>query len=130
VNRPFLVKSLGNDGISVNLAELDLCVLGASVDLPYDIEKYFQTGSGTFRLPLESLITTRARPRGIANAARLMREAYEGSHSRRAPVTVRPHTSGDFVVEDGNSTVLNAIASAWPDILCAVRASTDGRSDL
>lgn len=71
-------------------------------------------------MSLKSLIITRARPEGIANAALLMRAAYQGRYPRRAPVTVRPHAGGDYVVEDGNSTVLNAIASAWPNVLCIV----------
>jgi len=72
-------------------------------------------------LPLAALITTRARPKGIANAASIMRAAYLGQHPRRAPISVRSFGNGDYLVEDGNSTVLNAMASAWPQILCLLQ---------
>lgn len=108
-------------GASASLTEVDLCALGASTELPYDIERYFCEGPGAVLLPLNSLIVTRARPAGIANASQLMRAAYEGRHPRRNPITVRLHAGSDFLVEDGNSTVLNAIASAWPNILCVTQ---------
>jgi alanine dehydrogenase len=47
----------------------------------------------------------------MTSAARIMRAAYNGQHARRAPITVCPHTVNEFLVRDGNSTVLNAIAS-------------------
>jgi hypothetical protein len=120
----FPVKSLGEDGKSILLEAVDLGALGASGDLPYQIERYFVLCPGAFLVPLTALITTRRRPRGTANAASLMRAAYDGHHARRAPVRVRPHGPNDYLVEDGNSTVLNAIASAWPDILCVSSSSS------
>jgi hypothetical protein len=92
--------------------------LGASGELPYEIDKYFVPTAGAELLPVASLVTTRARPKGVANAALLMQAAYKGRHPRRAPIAVRPFGDGDFLVQDGNSTVLNAIASGWPRILC------------
>jgi hypothetical protein len=92
--------------------------MGASSDLPYELDRYFLR-SGCQPVPLTRLITTRARPEGVARAAELMRSAHEGRYPARSPILVRPYEqSGDFLVEDGNSTVLNAIASRWPDILC------------
>jgi hypothetical protein len=119
----FLVKSLAEDGLSVSLREIDLCALGACCELPYQIERYFLPADGAVLLPLTALITTRARPKGIANAASIMRATHAGQHARRAPISVRSLHNGDYVVEDGNSTLLNAIASAWPQILC-LRQST------
>jgi hypothetical protein len=98
--------------------DIDLKAWGASKELPYDIDKYFIPTAGAELLPLSKLVTSRARPKGVANAAALMRAAYEGRHPRRPPVTVRPFGDSEFLVEDGNSTVLNAIASGWPRILC------------
>jgi hypothetical protein len=121
----FSIRSLAEDGRSVLPRDVDLCALGASNALPYDIEKYFIPTPGALLLRLDRLVTTRARPEGIANAARLMRAAYDGKHPRRAPVAVRPYRDGDFLVDDGNSTVLNAIASAWPRILCIGPAPLD-----
>ena len=92
--------------------------MGASRDLPYEIDRYFTPTAGAELLPVGQLVMVRARPDGIANAAKLMRAAYAGRHPRRAPITVRPFRDGDFLVKDGNSTVLNAIASGWPRILC------------
>jgi|ERR1700691_805516 hypothetical protein len=113
----FRVRSLGQDGY-VNDLELDLHGMGASSDLPYEVDRYFVKSRG-WPVSLMRLITTRARPAGVARAAQLMRAAYEGQHPPRAPIQVRRYDSdGDFLVEDGNSTVLNAIASGWPDILC------------
>jgi hypothetical protein len=112
------VRSLAQDGTSISLLEIDLDALGASTDLPYEIDRYFIPTAGAELLPVANLITTRARPKGVANAAVLMRAAYAGQHPRRPPITVRPFRDGDFLVKDGNSTILNAIASGWPRILC------------
>lgn len=112
------MRSLAQDGSSISLLEIDLEALGASRQLPYDTDRYFIPTAGAELLPLARLITSRARPKGVANAAILMRAAYEGRHPRRAPITVRLFGDGDFLVQDGNSTVLNAIASGWPRILC------------
>ena len=116
------MRTLAPDGTSVSLHDIDLDALGASRELPYDIDRYFIPTAGAELVPVASLVTIRARLKGVANAGKLMRAAYDGRHPRRAPVTVRPFGAGDFLVEDGNSTVLNAIASAWPQILCLRRA--------
>jgi hypothetical protein len=102
------------------MVEIDPRAVGVGTGLPYEIERYFLPTTGAFLLSLELLILTHMRPRGIASAALLMRAAYECRYPRRAPVTVRPHVGGNYLVEDGNSTVLNAIASAWPNVLCIV----------
>lgn len=76
-----------------------------------------------FMVPVGQLIFMRARPEGIANGARLMRAAYDGQHSRRNPISVRPFRDG-YLVQDGNSTALNAIASGWPEIACVNLSDT------
>lgn len=101
----------------IQVEAIDLEALGAAVDLPFQLDRYFDQPAGSAPVALARLILTRARPKGVANAARLMHAAYQGEHPRRKPVTIRAFNN-DFVVEDGNSTVLNAIASNWPEILC------------
>jgi len=122
MNRLFRVRLLKKGGCVLSI-EIDLHSLGASDNLPYNIDKYFRSDPGTCLLRLPLLINTRARSDGIANAAHLMRAAYEGRYPVRAAVTVCPFAGNDFLVEDGNSTVLNAIASGWPDILCKIQLS-------
>lgn len=117
----FPVRILGPERNSVSQVQMDLGALGASTELPYEPTKYFSEAVDVVALPLDLLILSRARPDGVANAARLMRAAYEGRHPRRSPIVVRSRSDG-FLVEDGNSTVLNAVASAWPDILCVTQA--------
>lgn len=113
----FLVRSSSDDG-AVEVKLVDLCGLGANGSLPYDLNRYFSPVPGAFRVPVGKLVTIRCRPEGVANAANRMLAAYEGRHPLRPPVAVRSIGDGDFLVEDGNSTVLNAIASGWPDVLC------------
>jgi hypothetical protein len=114
----FCVRFLAQDGRSISLLEIDLDALGASRELPYEIDRYFILVAGAQLLPVGNLVAMRARPEGVAHAAALMRAAYAGQHPRRAPIAVRPFRDDDFLVQDGNSTVLNAIASGWPQILC------------
>jgi hypothetical protein len=105
---------------SVRRDEVDLAALGASADLPYDIDRYFLPQADALLVELDRLIVTRARPSGIANAATLMDAAYHGRHPRREAISISPYGADAFLVEDGNSTVLNAIASGWPHILCVL----------
>jgi len=114
------VRVLGSDGASILPEEVDVCALGASTTLPYEMERYFVTDASAVLVPLVSLILTRVRPRGVGSAGALMLAAYRGEHPRRAPVSVRQYGASAFLVQDGNSTVLNAIASDWPCILCRV----------
>lgn len=116
------VRMLGADGVSVQDRELDAASLGAATDLPYDIARYFVADDTAIRVPVAHLVLSRARIGGVPNAARLMRAAYEGRHPRRPPISLRSLGAGDFVVADGNSTAVNAIASGWPDIIGIVIA--------
>lgn len=103
---------------TVRVEYLDIEALGADTDLPFQLNRYFDSPPGTATVALGRLILTRARPQGIANAARLMRSAFSGQHPLRPPIIIRSYGTSDFLVEDGNSTVINAVASNWPEILC------------
>ena len=96
----------------------------ADFDLPYDRARYFSDVETALSLPLSALVPGRARPDGISNAWRYMREAYEGRRRRRAPVSVRPTGNGLFVVVDGNSTVSVAALAGWPDVPCRSVSAT------
>lgn len=124
---PFRVRALRQDGLSVIVAELDLEGLGASTNLPFDPMRYFLPSPEAVAIALRDLVVSRARPEGIANAARLMRAAFQGTHPRRSPISVRRLAEGDYLVEDGNSTVLNAVASAWPSLPCIVASDAPSR---
>jgi hypothetical protein len=98
----------------------DLRELGASFDLPYDPPRYFVISAEAVAVPIASLVLRHLRPQGISNGARLMRAAYAGSHPRRQPIAAC-RCGKDFIVDDGNSTVLNAFASGWPDVPAIVQ---------
>lgn len=93
---------------------------GAARNLPYAPNRYFEIDDLTVPLEVRKLILSRARPDGIANAARLMLAAYEGRHPKRSPISVQPLPDGRFLVRDGNSTVANAVVSGWRDVPCRV----------
>jgi hypothetical protein len=96
---------------------LDLCALGASATLPYDPKRYFLPAEESFPIPIDRLVTSRCRPDGVANAAKFMLASFRNQYPPREPITVSP-LDDRYLVEDGNSTVLNAVASGWPDIPC------------
>jgi hypothetical protein len=114
-----LVPTLAPSGGVVEV-EIDLGAMGAAIDLPYAPERYFHLPAGCVTMPLARLVMTRARAKGVANAGRLMLAAYEGRQERRAPVSVQPLPDGRFLVLDGNSTTLTALASGWTDIPCSI----------
>lgn len=89
-------------------------------DLPFDHSRYFELPTNAVLISMNILVTKHARVSGVNNAANFMRQAYEGEISKRAPVSVVPFRDGLFLVDDGNSTVLNAWSSGWPNIPCIV----------
>jgi len=114
-NACLLVKSSAGPIEHVPIRE----VIGESlVALVYAPERYFAVGPGTTAVPIANLVASRARPHGIKNANRLMQQAYRGEIARRAPVSIAPYRDGLWLVIDGNSTLINAIASRWPDLPC------------
>ena len=89
---------------------------GKTAKLPQDHGKYFTkvvAPSAKYdEVPIGALDAIRARPDGIANANKFMREAYEGKNSPREPISVVK--SGDrYKVMDGNSTFANAKQAGW-----------------
>lgn len=97
----------------VSTQDVDFSALGAATDLPDDTDRYFLPEAGAMLVPVEKLILTRTRPTGVANAGRLMLAAFKGEQPRRKPIALKRHGEDAFLVEDGNSTVVNAIASNW-----------------
>ena len=95
---------------------IDPVLLESLKPLPLQHDRYFIVGATTVYLPVSTLVFSRARPEGIANANILMREAAAGRRSRRVPIRVRELRNGRWHVVDGNSTAINALFSDWPDI--------------
>ncbi|MBK5566961.1 hypothetical protein [Ensifer sp. SSB1] len=89
--------------------------------LPDDPSLYFDLGEPHLLIPLEQLVNTRARDRGIVNANRHMLTAANGRQEKRKPLTVRPLGNELWLVVDGNSTLLNARYSNWRAIPCSTR---------
>jgi hypothetical protein len=101
----------------------DIALLGAATDLTYDPDAYFIMSPASQHIALKRLFVTRFRPEGVRSAASRMREAAQWRHPKRAPVSIRFDAGLDgWIVIDGNSTVVNACASGWPDIVCETRA--------
>lgn len=111
------VKFLDEAG-RLSETELDVVGWGVSESLPYAPEKYFLECPDRICVRMEDLVLTRARSVGVSNASIKMREAYDGTLPRREPISVSLHPAGFYVVNDGNSTVVNAMFSRWPDIPC------------
>lgn len=86
-------------------------------ELPEDPWKYFKKVPGAILVPISKLSTIRARPKGIKNAAKYMRLAYDGKMERRKPISLRQEKDGKFTVLDGNSTTANARRSGWKNIV-------------
>jgi hypothetical protein len=95
----------------------DPAVVQAASLLSYCPERYFSEHADAIAIPVKSLILTRARKDGIANACRLMSEAFQGLIPKRAPIKVKQQFGG-YTVQDGNSTAYVAMAAAWPDVPC------------
>lgn len=84
--------------------------------LPNQSNRYFLPLKGAIVVPLSRLIMTRLRRDGVRNARKLMRRAYDRTHPRRAPISIKGIGNGYFVVEDGNSTAASALAAGWRSI--------------
>lgn len=90
------------------------------ITLPHNLKKYFTKPAGTKEVELSSLIPTRAREKGIANAERYMRLAYDGKMERRKPITIYKSRNGKYRVYDGNSTFAVAKKHGWKTIWATV----------
>lgn len=108
----------------VKYYSIDPQEFGSFVELPSQHEKYFIVGQDTKSVAISLLIFTRARPEGIVNANRLMREAAAGRVARRRPIIVHPRDDGRLQVIDGNSTAINALISGWKDIPADIQTAS------
>jgi hypothetical protein len=81
--------------------------------LPEDTWKYFKKVPKTILVDINKLIPSRARPKGIENANKFMRLAYQGEKDRREPLDLQDNGDGTYTVLDGNSTYANAKHSKW-----------------
>lgn len=88
--------------------------------LTYNHNLYFSLENSHTIIRIENLVITRARPSGIVNAIEKMERASRGTNAKRAPICVIPHGNDDYLVLDGNSTVIVAVAAAWVDIPCVI----------
>lgn len=84
-------------------------------ELPFDLDRYFIKTPDTVEIDLDLLEPTRAREKGVKNANKYMRMAYDGEMDRRKPISVYER-DGRFFVYDGNSTIANAKNSGWDSI--------------
>ena len=85
------------------------------MELPYDLDRYFIKDADTKEIDLNLLEPTRAREKGVKNANKYMRMAYDGEIDRRKPISVYER-NGEMFVFDGNSTIANAKNSGWKTI--------------
>lgn len=85
----------------------------AGITLPEEHGKYFDLTGDSSTVPVSALRPIRARPEGVANAGRFMREAYDGVKTRRPPISVRAEADGSYTVLDGNSTYANMAQAGW-----------------
>lgn len=84
-------------------------------ELPYELDRYFIKDADTKEIDLNLLEPTRAREKGVKNANKYMRMAYDGEIDRRKPISVYER-NGEMFVFDGNSTIANAKNSGWKTI--------------
>lgn len=89
---------------------------GGGSKLPEAPGRYFLLDKQTVMVPLDDMDTTRARPEGIAKAEPYMRKAYEGTHTKRKPITLRKKPNGRYEVVDGNSTTAIARKHGWTSL--------------
>jgi len=69
---------------------------------------------------MNKLIPIRAREKGIANAERYMRLAYDGKMEKRKPITIYKSRNGKYRIKDGNSTFAVAKKHNWKTIWAEV----------
>jgi len=72
-------------------------------DLPKSADSYFQLEESSVRIPIDSLVLTRCRDKGVKNAYEIMKLVAYDQHAKRQPISVK-QDGVDFLVEDGNST--------------------------
>lgn len=88
--------------------------------LPFDHAAYFDLSMPHQVIPLDELVASRARHKGVANANMFMRQAAAGEIPRRPPISTERIGGRMVLVLDGNSTFINALWSGWSDIPCTM----------
>jgi ppGpp synthetase/RelA/SpoT-type nucleotidyltranferase len=88
--------------------------------LPDDPFKYFKKTPDAKLIPVSALATIRARPEGIANAAKHMANAFNGDGEKRKPISLKDNGDGTYTVMDGNSTTAMARQHKWKNIVATV----------
>jgi hypothetical protein len=97
--------------------------------LPFGLDGYFKKNANTKRLLMSTIEPTRAREKGVVNANKYMRMAYDGDMKKRKPITVKK-VRGKYQVLDGNSTFANAKFSGWKFIYAdIVKNETPNRKE-
>jgi hypothetical protein len=109
-----------NEQGNIEFIDLNQWLDGDLQHLPDEPARYFEHHPSSVLVPISKLINSRARPKGIQNANRYMREAFDGSRALRAPITVGEFSEDLWVVKDGNSTVINTILFKWLEVPCLV----------
>ncbi len=84
--------------------------------LPEKADDYFAVDANTPYIDVSAARSTRARPDGIANAAKLMEATRKGLMPKRGPINVLDNGDGTYTVSDGNSTFNNAQKNGWQKI--------------
>ena len=84
--------------------------------LPENPAKYFTNPDKTKLVDISKLNPIRQREKGVRNAHKFMKKAFDGTGAKRKPITVYKNEDGTYTIHDGNSTYANALASGWKKI--------------
>jgi hypothetical protein len=89
--------------------------------IPYDLRGFFYFSENTIILPLDNLRVKRIRPDGVLRGNLIMQEVVNGSRLiKRDAISVVENSDGTYLIEDGNSTFVNACFSNWPSIAAEI----------
>jgi hypothetical protein len=102
----------------IELVEIPSDIAEAARSLKEDHQRYFEMSDTTKLIPVSALVCSRRRVQGINSALRRMTLAYAGGAPKRKPVAVTRIDSEYFLVEDGNSTTIAAMAAGWTNVPC------------
>ncbi|MFC3229169.1 hypothetical protein ACFOGJ_18125 [Marinibaculum pumilum] len=101
------------DDSNTTIYKIPQFVVDNSIILKLPIQYYFKEKPNTIFIPTHLLILSRARGIGIENALIKMDEAARGLRPRRNPISVSRRNDGRYLVLDGNSTTIVAVAAGW-----------------
>lgn len=115
-----IVLRIRNESGNVDEMRIDPGLVDRMAPLLEMAAWYFDLSIEHRMIPLGLLVASRARPNGVISANGLMSQAASNLVAKRSPITVSPLDDETFLVEDGNSTFVNALVSGWATIPCAV----------